>query len=169
MRMLAALLLFGGLASFGVNAAQNLKCCVDELREMTVGIQVIRRELNYSLAPLSELFQKAAAQTSGETNLFFADCASRIEMMSGEAFDNIWRCALENRKFCFKQKDYSILKQLGSVLGRYDADEQVKLLDRTAEQLEQRRIQAAEEKERMGRVYVVLGFVTGMFVLIALL
>ena len=169
MHMFAVVLISGGFLSMGVIAARNLRCCANELREVIIGVQVIKRELKYSLAPLNELLQMASAQTAGETQLFFDDCKRKIEAADGELFETIWRQALERRKFCLKQADYLILMQLGSVLGRYDADEQIMVLSRTVEQLEQRYLDAKEESRRMGRVYMVLGFSVGMFMLLLFL
>ena len=60
------------------------------------------------------------------------------------------------------------LEQLGQVLGRYDGDSQRQALAGAVERLEQQRLQAQAQRQRLGRVYGTLGIAAGALLIILL-
>lgn len=166
MRLFGMLLLSGGLWAMGACGAWRLKRRVRELRELIAGLEAVKRELKYSLAPLPELFRQAAEQTAGEVALLFGCCADRTESTDGERFCYVWKQALSERRLCLDRMDLTMLEQLGGVLGRYDADEQLKALEYTVARLEKQYERAREQSTRLGKVYMILGLTAGIFTLI---
>ena len=63
----------------------------------------------------------------------------------------------------------ALLDRLGPVLGRYDGDSQRLALEEGAAGLRALQGEAADERNRLGRVYGVLGVTAGLFAAIVLL
>lgn len=166
MRLLGVLLLSGGFWALGLCGARRLKRRESELKELIAGLETVKRELKYCLAPLPELFRCAAEQTAGEVALLFSCCADRMESMGGHTFCRVWKQVLMERRFCLDRTDLMELEQLGGILGRYDADEQLRAIEQTAARLEEQCRQAEEQSVRLGKVYTVLGLAAGMFTII---
>lgn len=163
MRYIGRALLCGGLCMLGICAAQRLKRRERNLSELICGFEAVRRELKYNLAPLAELFKLGASQTTGEVSAFFSKSAECANELNGVDFKTKWIQVIEERWLELTEADILVLKQLGGTLGRYDVDEQARALDVTIERLRELRRLADERSIRIGKVYNVLGIISGAF------
>lgn len=68
-----------------------------------------------------------------------------------------------------EEADLTVLRQVGGVLGRYDSESQMAVLDQAAQRLVQHQAEAEERQGRLGRVYGTLGVASGLFLSIMLL
>ena len=100
---------------------------------------------------------------------FFARCARRARAPDGQAFQEVWRSELDAALLRLKPEDRALLDRLGPVLGRYDGDSQRLALEEGAAGLRALQGEAADERNRLGRVYGVLGVTAGLFAAIVLL
>lgn len=168
-RLLGAVLLAGGAALLGIAAAHRTKSRVYDLQMLTEGLQSILRELSYRLAPLPELLCSAKEQTDERVQLFFSLCAQGAEHLNGRSFQEIWEQAAEASQMHLEREDWLCLQPLGSVLGRYDCENQRQALDASLSRLEERCREAAEQSQTLGKLYRVLGLTAGAFLIILLL
>lgn len=168
-RMVGAALLTGGSALLGVCAVRHMDSRVNDLRQLTAGLETMTRELDYRLAPLPELLEQAAEQTGGRVERFFSLCAQGAGHLNGRSFLSVWRQAAEAAQLRLEQTDLAFLEQLGGVLGRYDGETQRRALDTAIARLEEQRAAAAEQSCRLGRVYRVLSLTAGAFLMILLI
>ena len=168
-RLVGAVLLTAGSALLGLCAVGRLDSRVQELRQLILGLETMAREMDYRLAPLPELLERAAAETEDRVSRFFTLCAQGASHLNGRAFHTVWCQAAEAAQMRLEQPDMALLEQLGCVLGRYDGESQRRALAAAAARLEQRHSEAVERRRRQGRVYSVLGLTAGAFLMILLI
>jgi len=153
----------------GVCAAQCLRCRERSLKELICGLEVVRREMQYSLAPLGDLFRLGAAQTTGNVSVIFAEVAECTDDMNGVDFKTNWVQILGRHQLYLTEADLIVLRQLGAVLGRYDGDEQLRAIETAIDRLGTLCRFAEERSGRLGKVYTTLGMVSGAFVFLLLI
>ncbi|MGN0986066.1 MAG: stage III sporulation protein AB [Candidatus Enterenecus sp.] len=168
-RLAGAALLAAGSGLLGLCAVHRLDGRVWDLRQLILGLETMIRELDYRLAPLPELLERAAAEAEGEVSQFFSLSARGASHLNGRTFQAVWRQAAEAAQLRLDQTDMALLEQLGGVLGRYDGESQRRALALAVDRLEERRVQAGERRARQGRVYGVLGLTAGAFLMILLI
>lgn len=163
----AALLILGGLG-LGLAAAGRLSARVRDLRELESAVETLERELGWRLAPLPEGLLRAAEGAAGGTARLFRLCAEEAVRLNGRSFRQVWAACIGDAQLCLDREDAAILAELGSVLGRYDGDSQRQALERAAERLAGQRERAVERRDRLGRLYGILGAGGGLLLVILL-
>ena len=159
MRLMGAALVVAGCGALGLRAAARLEGRVRDLGELAAGLDTLRRELGWRLSPLPDGLEAAGRALHGPAADFFARCARRARAPDGQAFQEVW----------LKPEDRVLLERLGPVLGRYDGDSQRLALEEGAAGLRAIQGAAADERNRLGRVYGVLGVTAGLLAAIVLL
>lgn len=168
-RLLGAVLLTGGSAALGFSAVRHLDGRVHDLRELVAGLEVMERELQWKMTPLPELLLRAAEETDGQPSHFFDLSGRGAEHLNGRSFSKVWHQAAEACQMRLETADLCLLEQLGGVLGRYDAESQKQALAASVSRLEEQRVQAEEQRARLGKVYGMLGVTAGVFLMILLI
>lgn len=169
-KLIGAVLLMAGAAGLGLGAAAQLQAKVTGLRALMDGLEHLERELSFRLTAMPELMDRLAKQTAPPAAYLFAYCRDHLEELGEKSFFNIWAEALENNlELLLDEGERQILLELGTVLGRYDAEEQRQALKNSSAELEQCLARAEKEKLRMGRVYTALGLGSGAMLVILLL
>lgn len=168
-RLLGAALLAAGACALGFSAVGHLEGRVKDLRELVAGLEVMERELAWSLLPLPELLGRAAQATGGRTRQFFQLCSQGADHLNGRTFRQVWLQGEEASGLRLEGTDRLLLEQLGGVLGRYDGDSQRRALATAVGRLEQQRLQAQSQRQRLGRVYGTLGMAAGALLVILFL
>ncbi len=164
----AVLLALGGLG-IGLAAVSRLAGRVQDLRGLECAVEVLERELGWRLAPLPEALEEAAGETSGRVARFLRLCGREASALEGRSFRQVWVESLNAARMCLEREDAAILEELGSVLGRYDGGSQRQALERAQDRLARQREQAEERRERLGRLYGILGLSGGLLLVILFL
>lgn len=168
MKWLGCALLLCACGGLGLTAARGLKLRVDQLRALLGALEEMERELYCRLTPLPELLAGLGAHTPGEVGRFFALCAGEMDGLEGP-FSQLWERMLEDSGLSLMEEDRLLLAQLGGALGRYDAASQCEAIAQVRGRLEENLAAAAERRDRLSRVYGVLGLTAGAFLTIILL
>lgn len=168
-RLMGAVLLITGCGCLGLGAVGRLDGRVRDLRELSAGLELLRRELGWRLTPLPKALEAAEEGTQGRAAQFFRFCARRAGNLSGTPFQQLWREGLEQCPLRLEREDRALLEQLGPVLGRYDGDSQCQAVEKALAGLERQQARAEENRRRLGRVYGVLGVTAGLFLAILLI
>lgn len=168
-RLVGAALLELGAMALGMCAVEHLRGRVRDLRGLISGIEEMIRELDYRLLPLPELFERASECAQGKASLFFDLCGQGADHLNGRRFYAVWTQAAEAAQMRLEEEDLAILERLGAVLGRYDGDSQREALAAAAGRLARQQSCAEEQSCRLGRIYRVLSFTAGAFLVILLI
>lgn len=167
-RMIGAALLTGGSAALGLGGVARLEGRVRDLRGVISGLEAMRRELTARMEPLERMLAAAVQDTDGRPQKLFEFCLGQFGHR-GENFAALWGAALETVSLCLEAEDISELRQMGSVLGRFDADSQTEAFGLVLERLGRRLDDAMEQRARMGKVYGTTGLSAGVLLTILLL
>lgn len=168
-RLIGALLLAGGASLMGFLAAGQLESRVKSLRAMLGALELLERELSFRLTPMPALMSTLAERTPPPVNQFFSQCLEGMAKLGEKTLADLWNESLDTVPMDFGAGEKQTLRELGNVLGRYDGEGQCESLALARAQLEQCLVTATDERERMGRVYRMLGLTGGTLMVILLL
>lgn len=154
--------------ALGWSAARELKLRVEQLRAMMAALEEMERELSCRLTPMPELLAGLGERTPGAAGQFFARCAAGMEGLDGP-FSRLWDEALAESGLSLAEEDRRVLAELGGTLGRYDAASQCSAIGQVRGRLAENLVCAAERRDRLGRVYGVLGLSAGAALVILLM
>lgn len=160
-------LIFVGMSMLGWRYAAGLRARASVLRAFLSAVECLERELSFALMPVEQLLRTLSAGRAGEVQGFFARCAEEFANRQEERLDDIWRATLPSLR-SLTEEDRRLIGEIGTVLGRYDGDSQRQAIWQIHERLATQCTVAAEEAQRLGRVYTVLGVTGGIFCVLLL-
>ena len=152
--MMAAALAVSGAAAGQYQASQLTKR-EEMIAELISGIRLFRNEIYYTHDRLERVAQRLTSSCSGCCVSLFSEFQDT---------ETMWRSSVENvfgRRPPLKDSDRLALMSAGLRLGRDDIEGQCRYLEKTAEELEVRLLEARREKESRSRLYKTLGLTAG--------
>ena len=164
-KVLGAVLVWGGCALCGMRAAQQVRRRVRFLEDMGQALEMLERELSLNRVAVPELLERLSDRATYQGRTVFCSCKADIE--KGNSFTYAWEKALEQAGV--KEEERTLLSCLAQVLGRYDAQGQERAVEHLRQELERRTAQRREESQALSRVYNVLGVTVGGFLSLSLL
>lgn len=139
----------------------------DRLLQCFLGVtEQIKTEIGSRLTALPELLA-GLKRDRPELSGFFTQIESQWNRDDYLGFSEAWREALEELDLTLEDK--LLLAEIGNALGRYDADTQVVVLERTLNALRQQRDNAHELRRKNTKLYRVLGLVSGVIAVILII
>ena len=139
-----------------------------ELREMQGILQMLENEIIYMSNFLEEAFENIVQRSNSSMKTFFNDTLVIIHSDKCRGFQQAWEQSLNNNigKTALKREDLSILKDFGKMLGRSDAEGQMKNIKLTINLLDVQRHKAEEKRIKNEAMYRKLGVLMGIAVII---
>lgn len=169
MNILGSILLFVGCLSVGQAKIKKMDARVSAIRSVIHALELMERELKFRMPPMGEMIRSTAQRCKAPASEFLFACGKMLAEERGESLREIWCRAARETLRDLTQSDLESVLVLGSVLGRYDADGQRKMIETALEQLSQALSDAQSERKNHGKVYGVLGATAGAFLVILLL
>ncbi len=170
MKLIGIICLLAGATGIGIAATVQLNYQVTVLRSLKDSLASMERELTFKLMPMTELLRKLGQEASSPSNQFFVRCYEGLDRLGEKTFQEIWCDALDQEESLSLSGDSrQIMMRLGSVLGRYDSEEQRIALRQAQDELGECLRVADGESRRLGRVYTTLGLGSGAMLVILLL
>ena len=165
-----AVLIIGATAAIGLSGLWRLGARVRILAALISALEMAKNEICDRMTPLPELLERLSQETDPPVDLLFHRVQRQMEQIGARSFYLIWKGAVEESSELelTKQEEKSLI-DLGRTLGRYDTEEQRRAFDYILKRLEAYLKRAEEERRSSGKVYAVLGFAVGVFVVIILL
>lgn len=87
-------------------------------------------------------------------------------LRKGDPFNNVWKSAISENRLPYKVEEKTKLISLGEFLGASDKESQAEILSLYEELFTVFLKRAQLENEKYSKIYVMLGFLTGMCILI---
>lgn len=173
MKIVGAMLVIAGASGCGFGLAGQYGQRLRELEQLRQMIFLLKGQILYANAPLSEAFETIGRRTEGVLSELFLKVAERIDGQQGESFAQIWQEEIEllgkpGVSLALSKTDRQTLKTLGEHLGFLDRDMQERNLLLYLEQLDMRIQQLREHKQERCRLYTSLGIMGGLFLTILL-
>jgi len=164
-KVIGAVLILGASGSFAICKAAQFFRQLGQLRQMLGAIEIIKCELNYTLRPLPQLCRHAAKRVSGAVSVFFLNYAHLLD--SGLPRTKATQKAFEETRGLSLPPDAQMaVLELCTTIGRYDLDGENRMLQLSGQRLRSAIERFDSEKRPMAKSYAVLGFTTGLALVI---
>ena len=165
LRIIGIALVLSGAGGFGVGKMVQFYRQMRQLQEFRNALEIIKCEMNYTLSPLPKLCRTTAKRVSGAASSFLLAYADALD--KGISRTKAAQTAMEQTKSLCLPKDatMAILELFGS-LGRYELEGENRLLRLTAHRLNAAIARYESEKKPLAKGYAILGFCTGLAIVI---
>ncbi len=168
LRFWGAALVFAGCAALGIAGAGRLSARVKALQAMLGALEQMERELSFRLTSMPDLLAALARTAAPPAGDLFRRCLEGLDALGEKSLDQIWGEALDTAGD-LGEPALAALRDLGMVLGRYDAESQRQSVAYARDALEKCLRDAQGERARLGRVYTAVGVSAGALLAILLL
>ena len=164
-KIIGALLIVGTAGGFGIGKALQFYRQMSQLRNMLAAIEILKCELNYTLKPLPSLCRQVSQRSNGAVAEFFQKYAQNLDKelprtkAAAKAMDETKRLILPN------DAKMAVL-ELCSTIGRYDLDGENRILQMSGHRMRSAIERFENEKKPLAKSYAVLGFTTGIALVI---
>lgn len=135
MRIIGALLLTAAASAMGYFKAKELKSQARTLHETISLLELVRNEICTRRTPLKQVFNCTALPDYKYIYEFIKSVQSQLTELGSRSFAQIWCECVEDRLSPLSESNRQALKNIGSSLGKYDAELQATSIDRCISEL----------------------------------
>lgn len=169
LKALGALCVAAGAVASAFSMVSGLSRRAKALQHIVAALDIMQAEIGERLTPLPELVELLSKRAGGAAALFFTRVSGKMDTLGDRSFLMIWTEALGlTPELQLTDTEAELMLELGSVLGRYDAEAQVKAISYTRRRLDSCLQQAEIERSERGRVCGVLSVAAGLALIIIL-
>lgn len=168
-KLLGAALIVIAAGSVGIRMAQSVRAEDRNLRQLQRALELMLCEVQGCLTPAQQLCEHAAQLCRGQLRELLEDCAAGIGAQEAPDIGRIMESALIRHAQQLSVSCVCHLRELGAVLGKYDAREQTMALQSLIGRVEDSIRQLQMGKADRCRSYEVLGVCAGCALAILLL
>lgn len=167
-KVIGGILIVLGAGYLGLSGTIRFYSQLRTVREFSAALEILRCEMNYTLAPLGKLCKTVSGRTRGACAGFFTSYSGLLE--EGIPRSIAVRRLLSDEKSYHLPKDAQIaLLELFESLGAYELEGENQLLQLTAHRLKTASERLEREKKPLAKSYVTLGLCTGLALVILFL
>lgn len=169
-KFIGSIMITAAAAMIGFLKVKSLSEHVKALNAVISALEVMRAEILFRLTPLPEIMSQLSRNSDDPISCFFESCAEKLKTETSKPFTAIWNEALsEHPELPFSQEERTVLADLGTVLGRYDPEQQAKAIGLAESRLDRFLKKAEAVRATQGRMYGALGVIIGICIVIVLL
>lgn len=162
-KILILILVFGSSFSIGKLIAGKYINRVKELKEMKSALNIFETKIKFTYESVPEIFEQIGNQMEGNIGSIFKESSKKMKDVSaGET----WIQSIENTESNLNKEDKEILKKLGKLLGRTDADGQISEIELVSNFLDTQIDIAENERNKNEKMYKTLGGIIGLTLVI---
>ena len=158
-KWMGALLVIGGCGAVGFSVASNHRKTEAGLRQLQDSLSYMESELSFRLTPLPDLCRFTGSMEKHEVGRAFLELAQELERQTasdvGECVEAVL-CRVE-----LSQPVQEGFRLLGTSLGRFDLDGQIKGLQQVQEYCRRELETMSQNREERLRSYQTLGLCAG--------
>lgn len=171
MKIIGCILVIASSTGMGFFFSNDMKCRIEDLKELKKLIGLLRGDIRYANTPLPEAIGAITRRHNGNYNAFFQNVSSRLSELSGHTFSVIWKEAVwkELGDTSLSKKDKLHLIQFGDNLGYLDKDMQMNTIDLFLSQLEDEIRDITKTVKEKAYLYNTLGVMAGIFIIIIMI
>ena len=137
LRFFGAVLIVFGCGGFGAMLARNDRLAEQSLRSLCAGLDLMSSELQYRLTPLPDLCRMAGEELGGGVGAVFSALAMALEDQISPDVNACMHAALAKNPN-LPEATAACFRILGTSLGRFDLEGQLRGLDRTRTECRER-------------------------------
>lgn len=171
MKIIGCILVIASSTGMGFFFSSEMRCRIDDLKELRKLIGLLRGDIRYASTPLPEAISSIHRRHSGRFDNFFQYISIRLQELSGLTFSDIWKSATEKElsNTSLTKKDKLNLIHFGENLGYLDKDMQMNTLDLYLSQLEEEIVDLSKSVREKTYLYNSLGIMAGVFITIIMI
>ena len=129
------------------------------IKDFITAFQIAKAEIVFKNTSIPEVCQRIEQQCNGAARTFFG---KKIDLKEDRIIEDYSDRYFELKKYCFKEKEINVIKDIVSVLGRYDKDSLLNMIDKGIVQLDDLHKNAQIEQEKNGRLSTAFGITCGI-------
>jgi stage III sporulation protein AB len=171
MKIIGCILVITSSTGMGFFFSNEMRCRIEELKELKKLISLLRGDIRYANTPLPEAISSITRRHSGRFDNFFNFVSKSLHDFSGHTFSEIWKEAVhkELADTSLSKKDKLHLIQFGESLGYLDKDMQMNTIDLFLSQLEDEIKDISKTVKEKEYLYNTLGIMAGIFIIIIMI
>lgn len=171
MKIIGCILVIASSTGMGFFFSNEMKCRIDDLRELRKLIGLLRGDIRYANTPLPEAISSITRRHSGNYDTFFGFISSKLRELSGHTFSEIWKEGVEKQlaDTSLSKKDKLHMIQFGENLGYLDKDMQMNTIDQYISQLEDEIKELSKTVKEKAYLCNTLGIMAGIFIIIIMI
>lgn len=171
MKIIGCLLVIGSSTGMGFFFSNEMRCRLDNLKELKKLVSLLRGDIRYANTPLPEAISSITRRHNGSYNTFLGIVSDKLHELSGHTFSEIWKDAVnqELADTSLSKKDKLHLIQFGENLGYLDKDMQMNVIDLFLSQLEEEIKEMTKTLKEKSYLYNTLGIMAGIFIVIVMI
>lgn len=155
----------------GFRISYELIYRMEDLQQIKRVIIMLRGEIKYANAPLTEALSSIAFRVAAPWKELLKEITETMEACDGETFASIFQTV--QKKYLdgtsLLPSDISRLADFGANLGYLDKEMQIRNIDLYLEELEEQMKEAGEKVEKNSKLYRIMGMAVGVLILIIIL
>ncbi|MDO5382608.1 MAG: stage III sporulation protein AB [Eubacteriales bacterium] len=171
-KLLGSIVIIGTCSCYGYYKASCVKKRIEYLSEFIQILEVMKSNIGYSYMELPEIFNKLSDNVNSK---IFKDMfkglyeeLNKTDMINfGQAWNNGVKSLEKNN--IFKPEEISAIKELDKITSYIDKDMQLTYIEMIKQELMLTVNNARDESSKKIRMYQILGVMTGMFIVVALI
>lgn len=167
MKLLGAVLFAAAASVMGFFKARELKASLQSLKEIISLLELIRNEICTRRTPLKQLFSCSNLPDYRYINAFLSGLEAGLPSLGSKSFAQIWCDNAEKTLQMLSKSSRQALKDLGSSIGKYDAELQASSIDRCISELSGEYEKLNEGLKNNEKMYIGLG--TGIGLIFAII
>ena len=171
LKIIGCTLIILSSAGMGFFFSNEMRCRIDDLRELRKLVLLLRGDIRYGNTPLPEAVNAIARRHKGSFEAFFNKVSTSLNELSGLTFQEIWKDAVEKKLVdtSLSRRDKTQLLQFGENLGYLDKEMQMNTLDLFLSQLEEETKELSKAVKEKSYLFNSLGIMAGIFISIIML
>jgi stage III sporulation protein AB len=171
MKIIGCILVIVSSTGMGFYFSNEMRCRIEDLRELRKLIGLLRGDIRYANTPLPEAINSITRRQNGNFNAFFSYVSTKLRELSGHTFSEIWKEAVQKKLegTSLSKKDKLHLTQFGESLGYLDKEMQMNTIDLYTSQLEEEIRDLCKTVKEKAYLCNTLGIMTGIFIIIIMI
>ena len=162
MKLIGAILLTAAASAIGFFKARDLKASSQALREMISLLELMRNEIFTRRTPLKQLFSCANMPDYQYISGFVNCLEAELSSLGSKSFAQIWCECAEKELVLLGKNSRQAVKDVGSSIGKYDAELQAASIDRCISELNNEYEKLNEGLKNNEKMYIGLGTGIGL-------
>lgn len=157
MNYIGAILLVAAGFYIGLSRAREQRIKVKTLRGVCLMLEVIKSEICSRRTPMDELFSYLSSSGAVEIRGFADSMRKKLRFLNEKSFSQLWCESVESYLKNLPQDCLAVVCEMGTSLGRYDADMQTLAIERALKTLSTRLSELETSLKSDEKMYIALG------------
>jgi stage III sporulation protein AB len=154
---------------WGIASIKELHDRTDDLRAVIVSLNIMKGEIYSHLTPMRDILELLRDKGPERTKKLYSSLTKSMEQLDRRSFSELWAEAVNKSEMRFSREERNTLCQLGSFLGKYDIDEQSRVIEETITTMESYLKDSEEVRRRDSKIYGAFSLTAGIFTVIILI